>query len=114
MSEPRELTRDEVKQQFIEHARHLVDYWSTIDLQRGPLTPEQNIRERVEGAMFSLLAAIDGCAGGLPAFMLVPMPHPSDKEYYQKEGSNWYPDPPEHDDICDIAGGLHEILHVRK
>lgn len=114
MSEPREWTREEIRQEFVAHVRMLAQYWATVDLQRGALTPEQNVKERVEGVAFSILAAIDGCAGDLPAFMLVPLPHPSDKQYHQDEGVNWYPDPPEHDDICDISGGLHEIFHVQK
>jgi hypothetical protein len=33
---------------------------------------------------------LDGGNIGLPAFNLVPSPHPDDKDYYKSVGENWY------------------------
>jgi hypothetical protein len=58
---------------------------------------------RFEGLAFSLLVILDG-GTDLPGFKLSPDPHPSDKEFNQKRGENWFPKD------CDIAGELHELF----
>jgi hypothetical protein len=101
MSEPRELTGDEVREEFLSHVRAMVRYWATQPEGEGCRT----VQDRCEGVAFSILCALDGCAGELPAFTVTPAPHPSDQAYHQKQGENWYPS------AGDIAGGLHELLH---
>ena len=97
---PREYTTDEVREQFLDYVRDTIQYW---------VKHPSNVQDRVSGAVFSVLAAIDGSAGSLPGFVLAPSPHPDDKAYNQKNGDNWYPDAPTVN--CDIAGSLHERLY---
>lgn len=104
MSQAREYTRDEMRDEFIEHVRNMVDYWAGDQIRE-----KQSTRERLSGLAFSILVAIDGCAGSLPAYTMVPSPHPDDKQYHQDQDENWYPDCPEMPN--DISGGLHEILY---
>lgn len=81
--EPREKTLAEVREEFLAHVRRMAKYWAS--------QPNSTAQERCDGLAFSILTAIDGCSAGLPAFSLVPHPHPSDKEYHQSQGENWYP-----------------------
>ncbi len=101
---PHELNRDEMRELFLEHIRTMVGYWEREE--RAP-----SVREKLEGLAFSMLVAIDG-ESGLPAFHLVPRPHPDDKAFSQENGENWWPDPNglEH----DISGELHERFHEPK
>jgi hypothetical protein len=101
--EPREYTRDEIRARFLEHCRSVAKYWASPNLHSNP-----TIQDRTEGAIFSLLATLDGSTLALPGFMLVPCPHPEDKAYHQKEGENWFPEPPADVELVDIGGALHE------
>ena len=96
---PREMTEDEVRQEFLTHVRETVKYWADL--------PKYSDFDKCEGVAFSILTAIDGCSMALPGFMLIPAPHPDDKAYHEQQGKNWYPDPPKVK-LCDIAGGLCE------
>lgn len=98
MPEPREWTAEEVRAQFLKHAWELIEYWHE----------QTDIGEvqKMSGVVFSLLAVIDGCDAGMPAFGLIPSPHEEDKEYCKGEGENWYPE-----DTVDIGGSLHELFH---
>lgn len=80
----RAWTKKEVRDQFLDHARHLATYWAS--------TGTGTEVEKIEGALFSLLNVFDGTSMALPAFDLVVRPHPDDKEYHQNEGTNWYED----------------------
>jgi hypothetical protein len=97
----RQFTQEEIRSQFLSHVRHLVAYWAKL--------PEKTARERCEGVAFSILSTIDGCSMELPAFVLVPAPHPDDREFSRKRRENWYPDAPRVK-LCDIAGALHDRL----
>ncbi len=79
--EPRAYTPEEVREQILTHMRGIAKYWATVD--------HRPCIEKVEGAMFSVLTMLDG-ATDLPAFDLTPCPHESDKDYYIKNGENWY------------------------
>lgn len=118
MSEPRAWTTEEVRQRFVAHARYLAQYWANVNLCKvvPELIESDSSQYRIEGALFSLLAAIDGVAVDLPAFMLVPLPAPSDKQNAIENGENWYPYPVLNDTISDndIAGNLHDIFHVQE
>lgn len=102
MTEPRELTTDEVRERFIQHVWGMIHYWEHEDRQPAA-------RDKLSGLAHSLLVAIDGCADGLPAFALAPVPHPDNKEFHRAEGENWFPSAGEVSH--DIGGGLHEILY---
>jgi len=49
-------------------------------------------REKLDGLAFSILGMLDGVHCGLPAFDLVPSPHPDDHAYREAEGENWFPE----------------------
>jgi hypothetical protein len=112
MGEPRVYTHNEIREMFVKHLKAMAGYWATTKLDQPFNSVEEEIKYRCEGVVHSALATIDGCSLGIPGFMMVPYPAPEDKEYHVKEGSNYFPDPPENfEDAVDIAGGLHEILH---
>lgn len=92
----RELTPDEMKQEFLDYIHALVDYWEHED--RAP-----TIKDKLDGLAFSILNAIDGGSAELPAYALIPLGNPDDIEYCQKQGRNYYPEETE-----DIAGSLHD------
>lgn len=104
--QPRAYTEAEVREQFLAQVRTLVRYWAG----EHPLSnvPENYTAfQRCDGVAFSILAVIDGGDLSLPAFSLIPSPHPEDADYCREHGQNWYPD-----DV-DIRGALHDGLRVR-
>lgn len=101
----KELTPDEVRKRFLEHVAGMVAYWAGEDTSNIPT--HYSCRQRLEGLVHSILAAIDGCAINLPGFALVPLPHSSDKQFHQDEGEDWFPESDEPEN--DIGGSLHEV-----
>jgi hypothetical protein len=101
---PREYTTDEAREKFLAHVRALVDWWADESRVTDP-------REKLSGLAFSILSALDGCAGGLPGYIVSPAPHPEDEAYLKAEGQNWYPAAPKVE--CDIAGSLHELFYKK-
>ncbi len=98
----RELTADEVREQFIRAIWSRVDYWDTVEL------PTKNQRERLRGLAFEILVILDG-ATDLPVFIVAPSPHESDKAFHQEHGTNWYPENDDASVNCNIAvEALHE------
>lgn len=102
MSEPRQYTTDEIRQQFIEHVRFLINE-SSRDLTR-------TCEDRIALFAFSLLCVFDGVTDGMPAFNLVPATHPTDMEFRRSHGENWWP--PEGDGQNIANGALHEMLYA--
>lgn len=100
-NEPREKTKEEVVDEMLDHIHMLVNYWTYE-------TSKQDLKERLEGLAFSILTMLDGCSG-LPAFDLVPHPHPTDKEYHISNGEDWYPETVINDDIM-----LHDSFFKEK
>jgi hypothetical protein len=98
---PREKTANEVRTEFIDYCHARMEYWLSL--------PGITTRERVNGAVFSVLVALDGEAVTLPGFFVVPDPHEDDQRYHADRGENWYP-PFDLEDPCDIGGGLHEAF----
>jgi hypothetical protein len=99
---PRVLTQQEVRDQFLTHVAVMIDYWERIP-NGGSL------QERLEGLVHSLLVALDGNSTALPAFVVAPAPHSSDRQYCIANGENFYPEAPVAS--CDIAGELHEGIY---
>lgn len=101
MTAPREWTPEEVQRMFLDHVYNLVAYWkeqAAAGLADDP----------VDGVAFSILSTLDG-ESSLPKFLVVADPHPEDREFRQREGSNWYR--PVHLPYeGDIAGTLHERM----
>lgn len=83
MTESRAYTDEEVRDQILRHIKALVGYWANENSVQDP-------KEKLDGLAFSILSMLDGCSLHLPAFNLVPDPHPDDKEYHQENGDNWY------------------------
>lgn len=105
-----EITADQVRDDFLSHMRTMVEYWVHADLSpddRG------DVRRRVEGMTFSILAALDGCAGNLPKFIVAPDPHPDDRQFRISEDEDWYPENHGLDVKADISGGLHENFYSK-
>lgn len=80
--EPRAYTTDEARYHFLCHLSALSRYWAKL--------PDKTKQERLDGLVHSILNVFDGTSGGMCALDLVLCPHPSDKEFHQSEGSNWY------------------------
>jgi hypothetical protein len=110
-AEPHELTSEEIQNNFLEYVRSTIKYWADTPLTRDIGVSETE--QRIAGAAFSILCAIDGCAADLPGFVLAPRPHQDDKAYNQENGDNWYPRL-KADITSDISGNLHERLQYEK
>lgn len=98
----REKTVEEVRSDFLNHIKIMISCWDNLS--------NKTTKEKLEGLAFSILVALDGEAGILPAFIVAPFPHPDDKQFNIDENENYYP---ENDDAkinCDIAGSLHEYF----
>lgn len=108
MEKPREKTKEEVQEEFLNHIRNMVDYWDEL--------PQKSSKERLEGLAFSILAMLDGSAIELPAFIVAPLPCEEDKEFCIEEGRNYFPQNHKIEDKinCDIAGSLHDLWSKKK
>jgi len=102
---PEPYTEDEIREQFLNRVRQVAKYWLNLE--------GKTEEEKINGAMFSVLATIDGSAVELPGFQLIAgkdrfhlitNPHEDDKDFHIERGERWYPD-----DV-DIAGSLHDQL----
>lgn len=92
-TKPVVLSNEEAATVLVQHFCGLVDYW---DNEASATTA----KEKMEGVVFSVLAAIDGSSLVIPGFKLIPAPADEDQGNYF--GTVW---PTE-----DIAGSLHEIV----
>ncbi len=114
-SPTRAYTREEYRQKFIAHLRHLASYWS--------LAAEHNKKEAIEGALFSTLVLMDG-GTGLPGVELLHVPgktadratkaldmrveqHAGDPVYLLRQGEKFFPTG------MEVGGNLHEIFFAR-
>lgn len=93
MKNTRAYTKQEVIDMFIIQLEGIAKHWADNS---------RTTEGAVDGLVHSILATLDGCSCGMPAFKLIPNPHPDDKEYHISEGKNYYPT-----DV-DIAGSLHK------
>lgn len=76
----RPYTAEEVREQFLQHLHTNAAYWAKLGR-----TPQ----EIADGVTFSILVALDGHAD-LPAFDMLASPHPTDQDFHEKEGTNYY------------------------
>lgn len=109
METPREYTKEEVTERFLNHIRTMVNYW---DRQ-----PDKSSEEKLEGLAFSILVMLDGCSLGFPGFIVAPLPCEEDKDFcINEEKINYFPQNHEIEDKinCDIAGGLHNLFYNKK
>jgi hypothetical protein len=85
MSEPRAYTEEEARQLFLEQVYEIMEFW--VKESR-----KSDLKDKMEGCIFSILALIDGSNIGIPAMTLAMNPHPEDKSYHQGQGENWFED----------------------
>lgn len=97
---PREYTRKEMQDKYLQQIRAMIAYWKTE--KNAP-----TLKEKMEGLAFSILVMLDG-KSVLPGCEVKPYPHPDDKRYQITSGENYYPIG------CDIAGDLHERWHKKE
>lgn len=102
-TEPREMTAEECRDEFLRRIWLDVQYWDRMH-REGTST----VAGSLSGLAFSLLVQLDGFAGGTPGFHVVPDPHPDDKEWDAERGKDWWPDD------GDIAGELHKLFYKHK
>lgn len=97
----KERTKDEMREMFLDECRGMCDYWANLPGDRGA-------RERIDGAMFSLLVLIDGSSGGFPAAIdLVMRPHEDDKQFCIDEDEDYVVDGQVINDDCH----LHDLFY---
>jgi hypothetical protein len=88
----RELTKEEMLDRLLNQFDALVEYWHKVKVTEKECKPgESVVKYRLEGLLFSIFATLDGCSMGLPAFHLVPDPHPADPDTLKEQGENWWP-----------------------
>jgi len=73
-------SENDMRDDFLEHVRHLVEYWNEIE--------KEDTIEKLEGLAFSILVALDGGSAALPGYSVIPLGNSE----------------------CDIAGSLHELF----
>lgn len=95
-----EMTVEQCRAEFLEHVRELARYWKN----------EQRTSrdEALDGLAFSFLVLLDGASGSMPAFKVIPDPHPTDKAFSKTIGDDWWPD------NVDISGGLHDEFYAKE
>lgn len=79
----RSKTKEEVCQEFVSHVLQIADYWANEPRA-------ETARAKCRGTAFSILVMFDGGSAGWPAMDILLAPHPSDKEYHQGQGEDWY------------------------
>ena len=94
---PREYTAEETRDMLLKKIHALVDYWHRE-------TRVTDTREKLSGLAFSICSALDGGHMGLPGFVVLTNPHPTDKDYAKEQGRNWFP-------AGADLGVLHEFYH---
>lgn len=104
MKKPRQKTEVEVRKEFLDHVRHLVEYWHDVD--------DRDLRDKLNGLAFSILVAIDG-ESDLPGFILAPCPHEDDKKFSISKNKNYYPENHKSNVKGDIAGSLHDQFYQK-
>ena len=98
----KEFTIEEVRKLFLAQVVEIENYWANLE--------SKTKKEAIQGAMFSLLAVLDGNSINLPQFVLAPDPHEDDQRCRIDEGNKYFPEM-EEDIYCDISGSLHESIH---
>lgn len=99
----RAYTAKEVREHFLSHLKGMAQYWASSEIEETV-----SMEDRLNGLLFAVLVTIDGCSTGFPCpIKLVVNAHPEDKEYYIKEGRNYYE--PEMV-INDSPEFLHDLL----
>lgn len=86
---PREKTPDELRDELMEHVRHMIKYWAELPDFDNATGRHMTLHDRCEGVAHSIFATLDGCTLVTPAFDLVARPHEEDKNFHIEQGENW-------------------------
>lgn len=100
MSKP--YTKEEVLKLFMDQTRTIANYWSKVE--------GRTEKEKIEGAIFTLLNSIDGMGYPFVAMDLVLRPHPDDKNYHIENGDDYYEDGMAINDCVY----LHELFYEKQ
>lgn len=100
ISKSRELTEEEMREQFLIGIHDRVEYWNN---------QKSDTLDKLEGLAFSILSMIDGCSMDLPGYNLSPISDEETIEYLKRNGENYYPV-----NSPDIGGYLHELFYNYK
>ena len=109
----REYTNEEMIDMFMGQIKGSIQYWATTDLSKVPDMGKDEMKYRLEGLAFSILNIIDGTTA-LPAFLLIPDPHPDDKKYHEDNEENYWPPVADEDPVAcaiNLSTNLHETFH---
>lgn len=98
---PRAHTVEEMRELFLDQLDALREYW--LNERRAPSS-----KEKLEGFMHSVLVMLDGGSLAVPAFDVVPSPHPDDEHYHRAQNKNWWT--PEVINDCQ----LHDEWNARR
>ncbi|MCP4393201.1 MAG: hypothetical protein GY804_02885 [Alphaproteobacteria bacterium] len=96
---PNKISKEDVREVFLDHLRHLVDYWDKE--HQTPIT-----RDKLSGMAFSILSFIDGCCD-LPQIDLVYNPDPEYKQDCIDEGLDYI----ERGTVINDDCMLHELFY---
>ena len=104
MRKPREIKKEEARKMFLGTVLGIAQHWANE-------SRETDVQKKCEGVAFSIMSLLDGCNGNLPGFLLIPCPHPDDKEFMKSEGDDWFKEVPENVVDYDIGGNrLHDLF----
>lgn len=81
----REYTAEEGCALFLDQLATIAHFWAKESRATSAV-------DKCNGVVFSILALLDGCTGEFPACSILLEPHPEDKEFYQENGENWWPE----------------------
>lgn len=98
-------TTEEVKEQFITEVNSIIDRWLSYE--------NQSKEEAVRGAVFSILAAIDGVSSALPPFILAPITCRENQEDAKENGDKYYLLNDQQAVYNDIGGNLHDLFSAK-
>ena len=80
--EPREMTTQEVRRDFINKIKDSIDKWEKSEV---------NTRAKLEGVVRDILDTLDRGSGKVPGFNLVPVSDSTDRDFFRECGENWLP-----------------------
>jgi hypothetical protein len=102
MTKPRAYTAIEARAMLLDAFHSYAAYWAVV--------PNKTPQEMCDGLAFSLLNLFDGGTTFLPAMRITLAPHPDDKEYNRRSGSNWF----EPRTLINRDCALHELYYQPK
>lgn len=104
--EQREKSELEVRKEFIEMIKHMIEVWSNIE-------GDYDRKYLLNSLTCSFLSLLDGCSN-MPKFIVAPDPHPEDKKYHIENNDKYYPENHSSNIKCDISGCLQEMFLMSK